>query len=298
MHKILTCLFAILFSAAASANKPCNDSFSDAELLTLKSDNFDIASEQKRNQTAVALLACIGHNNPAIRDGVVYAAYQYWLRNELLTTETVQHLLASLFNNLKQSEQDPEQFRTAFSALILSEVIRVDRQKPYMTQQQRQLAINETAHFMANINDYRGFTDNEGWRHSVAHTADIILQFSLNKAVSPSQGQVLLTAIAQQVAPPLHYYHFGEPKRLALPTLYLLLNDKVSHDNLNNMLQQLASPAPFPDWQATYQSEHGLAKRHNTRSFFEALFVLSSNSQNPKLQVVNADIADMLKALG
>ncbi|MBZ9613218.1 DUF2785 domain-containing protein [Rheinheimera maricola] len=298
MQRFLFIIFALLCSSCALANSACNNTISDAQLVNLKANQFQPAKGQVIDQVALSLLPCVGHTNPAIRDGVVYEAYQHWLRSNLLSTNTVQQLLQALLLNLQNSANDAEQFRTAFSALILAEVVRVDRMQPYLNANERQQVVDKIAQFMTAIADYRGFSEQEGWRHNVAHTADAILQLSLNKALSAAQGQTLLTALLSQVAPQQHFYHFGEPKRIALPVLYLLLQEKIDQPALLKQLQDLASPAPFASWQAVYQSEQGLAKLHNTRSFFQTLYLLTSSSQNTRLQALAPAVLELIQSMG
>uniref|UniRef100_A0A486XKP9 DUF2785 domain-containing protein n=1 Tax=Rheinheimera sp. BAL341 TaxID=1708203 RepID=A0A486XKP9_9GAMM len=295
MQRIFFLLLAVCFSAAGSENSGCNNQFSDQQLFAIKAEQFQPPGEEDINQAAIRLLACVGHSNPSIRDGVVYEAYQHWLRNNLLDTASIRQLFIALLDNLDKSASDPAQFRSAFSALILAEVVRVDRISPYLNTAEHQQAVDGVARFMAQITDYRGFDQLQGWRHSVAHTADIMLQLSLNPALTAAQADVLLKAIGQQVAPQQHFYHYGEPKRLALPVLYLLLNDKISSDSLTKHLQALAAPAPFSDWQQVYQHQHGLAKLHNTTAYFAALYILSSGSQNARLQTLATELAAILK---
>jgi hypothetical protein len=51
------------------------------------------------------------------------------------------------------------------------------------------------------VRDYRGFDTAEGWRHGVAHGADLALQLVLNPAVDKPQIERLLAAVGRQVAP-------------------------------------------------------------------------------------------------
>lgn len=283
---------------ADASSGDCAPAWPDKRLLALKDANFALPADVSVDSVARAFLGCIGHANPAIRDGVVFAAYQHWLRAGLVTPAMASQVQAVLLANLAGSDKDPLFFRSSFAALILAETVRMDRIQPYLTSAQRQSVVDGISRFIRNIADYRGFTDAEGWRHAVAHSADVVLQLSLNPAVTPTQGLQLLQALLSQVAPSTHFYHFGEAKRLALPSLYLLLRQKVSREQLLAQWQTLAQPAPFADWSAVYQSEAGLAKLHNTRSYFAELLVLLSSADNPELQALQAPVLEILKSLG
>jgi hypothetical protein len=108
-----------------------------------------------------------------VRDGVVYEATSDWLRPNLLDEVTINKMFDYLISILKQTNQDPANFTQPFAALVLSEVLRVDRIIRYLTDDERQKAIDVSTTYMRNITDYRGFDEKQGWRHAVAHTADL-----------------------------------------------------------------------------------------------------------------------------
>ncbi len=167
---------------------------------------------------------------------------------------------------LLTTNKDPNNFAQPFAALILAEVVRVDRIAPYLTEKQRQNVINTATHYMISIDDYRGFDDTAGWLHAVAHSADLFLQLALNKQITASQLKQLLEAISMQVvAKDAHFYHCGEPKRLALPTIYIVLTGKLTQHDISQFFDSIVDPAPFKDWQSVYNSNLGLAKLHNSR---------------------------------
>ena len=121
---------------------------------------------------------------------------------------------------------------------------------------------------MRNIADYRGFDDTHGWRHAVVHNADVFLQLSLNKKVSKVHLNQLLDALKTQISPQKsHFYIYGEPKRLAMAFIYIVLRGEHTQQELVSYLDSVVNPAPFADWQSVYGDNKGLAKLHNTRSF-------------------------------
>ncbi|OKY25009.1 DUF2785 domain-containing protein [Thalassotalea sp. PP2-459] len=294
LHSLVLMGSLLLFANTALASQ-CHQQLTVEELKSLKTNDFTIEEDKKRNNLAITLLNCLSHPDPKIRDEIVYQAYSTWLRNMALDADTINTLLLKLQTILASKSKDPNGFEQPFAALVLSEVVRVDRITPYMSEQERQTVVDVSTRFMSNISDYRGFNQQEGWRHNVAHTADIFLQLALNKQVTKAQHQQLLTAIKQQIAPINAFYTFGEPRRLAMPVVYIILQNKLSANEFANWLTSVTSPAPFKTWQNVYQSEEGLAKLHNTRSFIHNLYAITSNSKNPKLKAIQASLQQALK---
>lgn len=287
----------ILFSHSALASS-CEQHLTMTELKSLKSHDFIIDDDNTRNSLAITLLNCLSHPDPKIRDEVVYQAYSTWLRTNVLTKATIKTLLDKLQTILSSTSKDSKGFEHPFAALVLSEVVRVDRKVPYMTDQERQHVIDVSTRFMSSIKDYRGFNHQEGWRHNVAHTADIFLQLVLNKQTTKAQHQQILSAIKPQIAPKNIFYTFGEPKRLAMPVVYIIVQNKISAEEFAQWLHSVTLPAPFETWQNVYQSEQGLAKLHNTRSFLQSLYAITGNSKNPSLKAIQTSLLQALKRVG
>ncbi len=274
----------VLMQANHAYASRCSDNFSDNELLQLKHQEFVITDDEMRQQVALKLVHCVEHSNPAIRDGVVYEAFHHWLRQAQLFPNTTQLLFEQLLTVLRSHEQDKQGFRKPFAALVLSEVVRVDRVTPYLNNQQRQQLVDTVTEYMTGIEDYRGFDDSQGWRHGVAHTADIMLQLALNKKVTKAQLSQLLDSIIKQVVPKSgHFYIYGEPRRLAMPVIYIALRGLHSQQEWQVWLDRLTKPAPMKSWADMYTSNLGLAKLHNSRSFFNSLIVMIAKSEHPNL---------------
>jgi hypothetical protein len=289
---------SVLFSINIVAEN-CTDKIDLVSLAELRNANFVIDHKQKRNRIAIDILSCIGHPEPTIRDNTVYQAYSTWLRGDQLEPKIIIQLYDYITAILVSQNQDEDNYTQPFAALIYSEVLRVDRISPYLNAKQRQKAVDTVINFVSSIKDYRGFDDNQGWRHSVAHSADIILQLSLNKNITKSQLIALAEALIKQVNPKaIHFYTYGEPNRLAMAFTYLMNREELSLNMVQQLLNDITDPMPFKDWQSVYTSNSGLSKIHNVRSFIYSLHALISESQNKKLKQIKPLVTEAIKKLG
>jgi hypothetical protein len=272
------CLFSaflswlVLWPAAALSAPACPPAGSDRDgLLQLRQSGFVVEDDAERNALAQDLLACVPDPDPQLRDGVAFEGLSTWLRGELLSAETYQVLYSGLLLQL-QAAPDTAGFRQPFAALILSEVARVDRLQPSLSADQRDLLVSAAAGYLEGVRDYRGFSAADGWRHGVAHGADLCLQLALNEAVDAGQLKVLLDAVATQVAPPGEvFYIYGEPGRLARVVFYAHSRGLVEQGYWQDWFGRVMQASPLADWSEAYSSQQGLAKRHNTLAFLLAL---------------------------
>src|SRR5690606_22331598 len=91
-----------------------------------------------------------------------------------------------------------------------------------LTPAQRIALVTTATTYVEGVRDWRGFDETDGWRHGVAHGADLLMQLALNPALEKPQLDPILAAVARQVAPAGHFYIYGEPERLARPVVFAL----------------------------------------------------------------------------
>jgi len=279
---------------AAEACPPAG--WTAAGLTTLKSSKFAIADAAARRSLALALTACLGDPNPALRDGIAFEALTTWMRAGLLDRPALGEVRDRLRPML--ASRDADGFRAPFAALVMAEVARTDRISAWLSAEEREALVQSAASYLTSVQDYRAFSDKEGFRHGVAHGADFALQLVLNPAVAKPQLDRLLAAVATQIAPRQAVaYGAGEPDRLARPVLFIAQRGLHSDDEWKAWFAQVMSPAPMAAWDEAFSSEAGLAKRHNTRAFLLSLYASASASENAAVRQLLPPVREGLKQL-
>jgi len=249
-------------------------------------------------ENALKLAECLGHEDPEIRDEFAYATFVETLRQGDTSPRTIRLLKEKLIGNIRTASTDTEGFLAPFSVLVLAEIARVDRLDPFMTQSERSALVKAGSDYLEGIEDYRGFDPKDGWRHGVAHAADLMLQLSLNPSLEEQHAQLMLEAISSQVvAGNAHSYIHGESKRLARPILYLAMTELVSADAWRNWFAALEADQDDPRWQDAYTSVEGLARIHNTENFAAAIFVRASASGEASLAPISEAAAGVIRSV-
>ena len=255
------------------------------QLETYKSNEFKLTGADANN-VALMLADCLGSPDPKLRDGIAFEGLTALLRSGEVSNETKRSLFNSLSENLSPQMPDPQGFLKPFSALVLSEVVRADRIEPYLTSEERNDVVNLGAAYLRSITDYRGYDDTEGWRHGVAHTADLLLQLAANDNIGAEQHRVMLSAIAAQMAPQGVSYIFGESGRLARPVFFIAAQESLNADDWTAWFATLTDPAPYESWGDMYFSSAALAKRHNTKAFLLSLYMTASMGENEGIKTL------------
>lgn len=264
----------------------------DTDLKTFATGYFPAAKAAEID----ALIACLGDPDPAVRDDFAFALWSEGLRGKQLKPDGLRHAAQRLSAILAEPDDAPG-FRRPFAALALSEVARADRIEPFLTDAELHGLAVSGATYLRGVTDYRGFAPGEGWRHGVAHGADLLMQLALNPRLARADADLLLAAIAAQVAPAASpFYIHGEARRLARPLLFLAKRPDIDDAAWAAWFQTL-HPDGAARWQAPYASTAGLAAVHNSSAFGDAVYVAASESQDPQVRRLAPLAAGLLKAL-
>jgi hypothetical protein len=256
-------------------------------LLELKAKQWLMTSHEQQQKIAFALSTCLGNPDPQLRDEIAFEGLSFMMRKGLLNVTTLQNLRINLLQKLthstnenKVSTEKPQEFIAAFSALVLAEIARIDRIQAFLSPEQRAEMLDAAVRFISQIKDYRGFDEQQGWRHEIAHTADWLMQLSLNPALSKSQHQQILDAISSQVAPRQHFYHFGESERLMRPVYWIALRGNFTQSEWSAWLNQLEKASVSPT--ATMQEK--LAQQHNLSFFLLNFYYAVQESKDASIK--------------
>jgi hypothetical protein len=246
----------------------------------------------------LALIACLGNPDPQIRDKTAFERISAELRGGAVDRETLAKAQAQLLALL--AAPDPQGFQRPFAILALAEVARTDRIKPWMPDADRQRLVDTATTYVSNVTDYRAFDNNEGFRHGVAHGADLVTQLALNAAIPKPQLDRLLDAVAAQVVPkdPKVAYWAGEPDRLARAVGVIAQRNLHSDLDWRYWVEKVAATQPHARWLEAFNSEAGIRQRHNMRAFLLSLLASASSTEDAGLRKLAAPIRDALRQIG
>jgi hypothetical protein len=228
-----------------------------------------------RPELALQLLDCLALPDPHLRDEVGFGGLQKLMRGKQLDAATVQLIRVRLLAMLRTP--DPAGFAPPFAALTLAEVARVDRIQPFLAPEERAGLVDAAVAYLAGVDDYRGFDEREGWRHGVAHGADLMLQLALNPQLQPAQADAMLAAIARQAVPAgEHFYRYGEGDRLSAPVYFLARRGFLSPAAWEQWLEGIVARLPREP-----RTQAALAARHNAAGFLGSLYVSTREGGDP-----------------
>ena len=272
----LTCLASS--AEAREAGRGCVWAKQRSQLEQIKAQSWRVGDDARRNRLALELADCLEAPDPVLRDGLAFSGLQAWMRSKQLSRGTLTALDQRLRRKLVA--RDPSGFGRPFAALVLAEIARADRIDPFLDPAGRRALVDLARTYLGSVTDYRAFDDRHGWRHGVAHGADLVLQLSLNPALGETELKGLRDAVTARIAPADHSYTFGEPERLSAPILLLARRRAFTKGDWDEWIAAVASPAPLKSWDEAFKSSRGLARLHDVRAFLKALYAGARLSRN------------------
>ncbi|MEZ6024488.1 MAG: DUF2785 domain-containing protein [Hyphomonadaceae bacterium] len=286
-------LYAVAATGAHAQAPACPPSGYDrAQLETLRANEFQIENRRARERFAHDLVACLASPDPFLRDQIAFEGLQHMLRAEQLRVPVRDQLTNEVLTMLRGP--DPDGFARPFAALALSELVRADRINGYYTDDMYDEVVARAAEYMASVRDYRGFDETEGWRHGVAHGADLLMQIALDPNFNAPEHMVQVRdAVATQVAPEGHFYIYGEPERLARPILFVAARGAFTQAEWTQWFAQFAPAAD----ENLYASQAGLARRHNLSAFLQAVWINARLSRSEADDVLLPGAEAALRAI-
>jgi len=248
------------------------------------------------DEMALDLLDCLAHADPVLRDEIAFSALNQWIRGGSLTAATLERIRATLQPQLAADSKDRDGFRQPFAALVLADVVAADNTRAFIAQADLDDLVESASAYLESVRDYRGFDARVGWRHGVAHVADLLAQLAANPRVSKEHLGRIVVAVSTQVVPENgHFYIYGEPARLAAPLFFAAQRGALDAQDWNEWFADLGAS---PDGESLYASQKGLARRHNVMGMLLALYVNASESDDEALHgVLLEPVTTALRAL-
>jgi hypothetical protein len=254
--------------------------------LALAEAKFEVADAAERQRKAMEVLDCLADPDPKLRDGVGFESLYTWLRAGAIDAPT-QIALAERVLPKVEAEEDAAGFQRPFAALVLAELVRADRvaransAPPIQDEGTRQRFVAAAERFLVTTRDHRGFDATDGWRHAVAHGADLVVQLGIHPATTAAEARRLLDAVASQIAPPGVSYVFGEPDRLATAVGIVYGRGLLDEAFWDGWFAAVGARWKRSEGPAAYGSLDGLARRHDVRAFLHAVSFAARANPNP-----------------
>ncbi|CYV03440.1 DUF2785 domain-containing protein [Streptococcus suis] len=208
------------------------------------------ATQAYSDQELSWLLENIGHPDPAIRDELVYASFCHIFLESLITREQAQSLL-QFSQETNPLSLESSTLKRSFTCLLYCLLLSVDNDRDsvyfaFLSTDDRELLFQQALDYLAIENDWSGYDEKLGWIHTAAHGADFLLATSCHDQFLAEKSKEVWQTIVTCLTKQSKVFSAGEEIRLAQIPVYLLLNEKVSSQELTEWISKLDFPNQEP----------------------------------------------------
>lgn len=241
---------------------------------TIQENNYAIPPEHTPTSLTAELFLYLGSTDPELRDQIAYETFANFLDRGYYSLDEIEIYIANLLANLEIGISETESdsvFLRAFSALFLAEIVHNDNKAPRLKKGLIKTILEKGLWYLAEEKDPRGYVQEKGWAHALAHTADLMLVLGKSLNVGKSEHQRILNGIGTKLAQSTNWvYIHGEDDRLSRAVLEILHRDTLSKTFLEKWSRSFLKPDKR-SWKGAWANEEVARAFFNTRNFLRSL---------------------------
>lgn len=201
-------------------------------LRSIAGNNYKIPGALDSFDFARALLANFASSDGELRDELSYMIFANGIiARQKLTPEQSEKLLSTALDNshlfYRIGEFDTDSvFMRSFSNLVIAALLYSDAHKPTFSVEIIQRTKKALFEYARLEKDWRGYVEEKGWAHAMAHLADALDECAQNRTMSVQDRKEILALISElaKLSEPL--YH-EEDVRLAMVAYHIILGRQV-----------------------------------------------------------------------
>lgn len=225
------------------------------QLQSMVGEKFAVLATADLTPLVEAMTAHIGSTDFELRDDLIYSAFAAWVMQDVLTAEQLRGLLNAtlddrhIFYRVGESGTDSVFTRT-FSMLLLPVILFAHQRRPYLTSAEIQTIKQKILRYISLERDYRGFVEEKGWAHAIAHTADALESLAHCQEVGVTDLIDLLNAIKQLAGISEQVLTHEEDERLSIAVSALVKRGVLETADwqqwLDDCVAVVEEPRPVP----------------------------------------------------
>jgi hypothetical protein len=231
------------------------------------------------------LLMQLGSTERVFREELVYPILDGWISRGYYSVADLSNMAIQLSHNLTKGlgEQGTDTvLLRSYSLLTLSSIIYEDSRQRWLEKGLVAQLFEDALVHLAAEKDLRGYDNEQGWLHAIAHSADYLFAFALHPLIEKRDLERIMNAVVAKISEPIaHVYLYGEEERLTRTVMGVLQRDMLSLAFFVEWLQRLIHPQGRTALNADFESgslmkivrsETETCARHNIKQLLYSLY--------------------------
>ena len=215
------------------------------QLEQMKAQGFTCEGCDK-DALANTLLKHIGDPDSSIRDDLIYPCLAHLFHekhfNEKELTDYLNIILDRnhLMYDIKNKHQHSVLTRS-FSLLQLVVLIRVHRRDHIINQATITFAFNRFLNYFNKETVLKGYSDDVGWIHTIAHSADVMDEFMQVNWFKEDELKMMFEVVLDKMKQKKHVFVFNEDERMVVAIKSGLTRNMLSEGYILDWIDRFAS---------------------------------------------------------
>jgi len=220
----------------------------------------------------------IGHQNPDIRDDLIYEVLAHLFHDKHLNAFELTSLMellmsdAYMFYDINNTESWSV-LKRSFSILQLVVLVYVHRRDDVIDRRVVLKLFDDLMDYLSRESILIGYDEHVGWVHTIAHSADLMGQLMQLEYLDEVKLSMLFNAIVDIVKKTHHVYLHNEDERLVKAIKKGLERNLLSKTFLLSWLDQ------FKIDKDQYDLQQRLNLKHNIKTFLSSLYFSVSKDE-------------------
>ncbi|MDM5190294.1 DUF2785 domain-containing protein [Bacillus sp. DX4.1] len=244
------------------------------QLEELRANHYAIDSAIDIDNLSSNMLQHIGASDGYLRDKLIYTTFWHLIANDHIAHMQLQQLLSQsvskqyLFYKIHTDDTDAV-FTRSFTTLLIALILNADTKHNFLAQSDILEVKDKLVLYMNQEHDFRGYVNDRGWAHSIAHVSDTFDELVKNPKLEASYYPEILQTLLAKVNVHTIYYKYEEDERIVYPIVAMLqngLDEKELITSLHSLVHQMQVQKTELSI-VPYETLYG-----NVKSFLRSLF--------------------------
>ena len=244
------------------------------QLEEIRNNNYILDNTLNIDSLSSNMLEQIGVTDSYLRDKLIYSIFYHLIKQVYISHTHLQKLLLEsisekyLFYKIHSDDEDAV-FTRAFTTLSIALIIDADTKYNFLLQTDISNVKDQLILYMNKEHDFRGYVQDHGWAHSIAHASDTFEALVHSPKLETLHYEEILQTLLNKVCVHSVYYKYEEDERLVYPIVSMLQNG-LKEEVLIAALHDLVAQLPVQKQTLHIKSYEYLYG--NIKSFLRSLF--------------------------
>ncbi|WBW96761.1 DUF2785 domain-containing protein [Oceanirhabdus sp. W0125-5] len=257
------------------------------DLKRIKANDYNLSKGEKASDYLDLMLKFNGDTDSELRDSLILNTFVYWIEDKgYFSSQELIDLLNRIiskdyiFYNIG-NENDDSVFKRSFSILLVNPILCVHMNSQFLDRDMILKIKDALIRYLNEEKDLRGYVQEKGWAHTLAHAADGIDILLNCEGINEEVCKEVLLTIENKYLEGKYFLCAEEDERLINIIYFNIIEDKLlSDDYICNWIKGFTKVLEIKDKTTKFKARTNV--KNLLRSLYFRMLHLKNNEQISK----------------